>query len=254
MQTLTEQQSPPLERKFEATLASLPRNKDDNDIVEGSIEEIPPNIVIPLVRNNILKAAFFHETQQQKALREEFNKNTLTPELWAAIAEYHQEFLFTYFDVSSTMTLGTASEHIQHNPTPTICIKTMQDHFDLLKAGDERILKTQSYVLAHPPKAGENGIAPVLHRDKGYPLIAHKTLNGGALRFLIGYLSEEERQLHFLEERSEYHGPISAERMATVPEGVTAVFGTTFLHESSLEIPEEGQLAITAHITSRAPA
>ncbi len=237
---------PPKTAEDAEILASLPRNTDDPDIVEGTPEELAHADLLRLVRNFNIKAAFILETPEEKVLRTEFNQEVCTPTFWAQFQQRAEKNNFIgrakfYSDQEKIV-----AQHMTHGANdniPQYLRNIITQNTNRILASDTLCLSTKSTVFAVAPGNYKFGHFPCFHTDKYYPTTSHKTIKGGGLQYVIGKLSDDERYL-FQTAPRKFNAEISNDRVGIVAPGITAIFGLGFAHRSTTEVFEQGQLAI----------
>ena len=228
--------------KLRSLLGSFDRYPEDSDIIVTTMDDVDMATIIPLVRDQYVKAAFIYETDELKAVRHAFS-SSLTYGAWEELEAY------TYVGGEFVERISFFKSGVYLNPSDSIpkgCSDVMSIQHRLVSEFNENIVGTRSMVMAlTPEKWPSRGNFPYFHIDHPYPSTMHTTIKGSGLEFILGRLSSEQLSAYHDMPRSDFNETVPEGRIGVVPEGVTAVFGRCFLHRSTSQIYEQGQVAIT---------
>jgi len=234
-------------------LDALPRTPDDSSIVEAISGDLDLRIVIPLIKYNFINAALLYENEEEKALRNAFNQNTLTSELWEKLGE-HREF----YRRNAHIVAGPDKEKIIIQPqllkgedekalehlSSKYFTTLMGEQLEILRQ-DGTLHSTNSTLLVSVPNKTQQGTYLNFNADSEHTITAHKAISGAGIEYIKGKLSEKE-QREAQNNAENFSKNIPAERISPAQEGTTVLFGRNFFYRPSPQVPKQGELAIVS--------
>ena len=227
---------PSLDLTPEENLRLLPRKEGASDIVEVPYDESLIPILVALVAQKRLRAAFLLETQEQRHIRDTFAKYVDEPGFWKIMGELqylraHEDV--SYYDSVYPVSL-TGKPELQLPPfksqiagkLPELVTLPVANQASMFRASLTKCDEMETFIFPGLEKGGL--FAGELHQDPHYVTI-HQTVFGSR--------------------GMDYVLDPSTESIEVIQTGTTTIFGTEFSHASS----PERQVAVASTPASGSP-
>jgi len=214
---------------LDSALKGLPRRSDAPDIVETVYDPDLVPYIVALVANKKLRAAFLHESEEQKSLRLEFAAKTCTPEFWDYMHARNHMHSTKPFRVGVSPDQVFKSHSLDRSPIPAFLVKEMREQARLLDASFSSFETTDTLIFTSRDQGGTFA----MHQDGNYVTL-HKTLAGHhGMTYMTAPISAELEQLSY--NRRAFRAIFEEDSSLTnvIPTGTLSIFGTNFYHASS---------------------
>ena len=230
---------------LQAVLEGIPKKDGVPDIAETDYDPALIPYLVALVAQKKLRAVFLNESQEARELREQFLASSHTPEFWKAMKtlsyrntdedELHNNTVYS-LDLAQEkpeLQLTSIRKIMLDGETPGLITNAAQHHASIFRSSFIRCSKPEIMVFA----GRENGglLAGQMHTDTAYGVSSHQTVLGErGMGCVLQKLTDEQDKLFKHNPRDFrqwlYDGSLP---IHVIPTGVTTIFGTEFLHESS---------------------